>query len=298
MKFYKETSSTKFKVGIFTLVAIIILILGYSWLSGVLDYRRFTPISVVFQHSGGIERGSTVNVLGVNRGRVRDITITPEGVFMNLLVQLDEPLYEGTEFIIRETNIMGNMDLEIIPGKGDNELDLSKTHRGETRPGISDLVEKAGFMFDYFYKLTDDISDDELLPKIIMLINDSADTVKLLNSMLSENRDELREILINTKELSDMMENIVIENRENISESVLMTNKILKELHDNLEVFVQTGKDLQIIARKAAHQDGSLNKLITEEELYDNLMRSAASLDSLLRDIKEDPKKYFQFKLF
>lgn len=298
MKFYKETKSTKFKVGIFTLIAIIILVLGYSWLSGLLDHRRFTPISVVFEHSGGIERGSSVNVLGVNRGRVRNITITPEGVFMELLVQLDEPLYEDTEFIIRESNIMGNMDLEIIPGKGDRKLDLTKTHHGETRPGISELVEKAGFMFDYLNRITEDISDDDLLPRLKMLIDESADTMKLVNAILNENREELRQVLYNTKELTDIVEDMILENRENISESVFLTNELLRELQDNLEIFVQTGKDLQIIARKAAHQDGSLNKLITEEELYDNLMRSAASLDSLLSDIKADPKKYFQFRLF
>ena len=56
--------------------------------------------------------------------------------------------------------------------------------------------------------------------------------------------------------------------------------------------------NIQAITEKILQEDNSLNKLITEKELYENLLKATANLDSLLKDIKKNPKKYFQIKVF
>ena len=76
-----------------------------------------------------------------------------------------------------------------------------------------------------------------------------------------------------------------------IDTSLVEFNTTMRSL-DNLAI------NLNEIVVQANRDSSTVNKLITEEELYNNLLRSSARLDSLLIDVKENPKKYFSIKLF
>ena len=105
MKFYQDKRSVEFKVGLFTLLAIIILVLGYSWLMEVMENRKYTEIEVKFENAGNIEQGSAVSILGVKKGRVKDISIASDGVTLNLQVELDFPLKENLKNYVTNKNV-------------------------------------------------------------------------------------------------------------------------------------------------------------------------------------------------
>jgi len=62
-----------------------------------------------------------------------------------------------------------------------------------------------------------------------------------------------------------------------------------------MDIIVKNFRDL---STKLVEEDSSFNKIITEKELYEKLLKSAVSLDSLLIDIKKNPGKYFKVKVF
>ena len=41
-----------------------------------------------------------------------------------------------------------------------------------------------------------------------------------------------------------------------------------------------------------------IGKLINDDNLYDNLQKSIEDLDALIKDIKENPKKYIKVSVF
>ena len=62
---------------------------------------------------------------------------------------------------------------------------------------------------------------------------------------------------------------------------------------------------LSAVAARAAKGEGSLGKLMTDEELYrdlnqtvNNLNEATLSLNRLLDDIQKNPKKYINLKVF
>jgi phospholipid/cholesterol/gamma-HCH transport system substrate-binding protein len=55
---------------------------------------------------------------------------------------------------------------------------------------------------------------------------------------------------------------------------------------------------LDTIVTGISRGEGSAGKLVTSDTLYTNLSNSLRSLDLLLRDLKENPKKYVHFSLF
>ena len=43
---------------------------------------------------------------------------------------------------------------------------------------------------------------------------------------------------------------------------------------------------------------GSINKLIYEDSLYQNLKNSSKAIEILIKDLKSNPKRYVHFSLF
>lgn len=57
-------------------------------------------------------------------------------------------------------------------------------------------------------------------------------------------------------------------------------------------------KALEEITARIKSGQGTAGKLISDKELYDHLERVVTDLDALVKDVKENPKKYVKFSLF
>jgi len=45
-------------------------------------------------------------------------------------------------------------------------------------------------------------------------------------------------------------------------------------------------------------EEGLIYRLLNDEELYDSLIKSANELETLLNDIRKNPRRYFRFSVF
>jgi phospholipid/cholesterol/gamma-HCH transport system substrate-binding protein len=70
----------------------------------------------------------------------------------------------------------------------------------------------------------------------------------------------------------------------------------------NLEDFSRSLDELSTlmaeINRKIQEKEGSVGRLMGEEELYENINEASEELKLLLEDIKKNPRKYFKFSVF
>ncbi len=299
MKFYQDKKSAEFKVGLFTLLAIIILVLGYSWFMEVMENRKYIEIKVKFSNAGNIEKGSAVSILGVKKGRVKDISIESDGVTLNLQAELDFPLKKGTEFFIIETDIMGDVQVEIIPGQDNEMLDLSLVHYGFRNQGISGFVSQLGILVRDVQELMNSISEDKEFIKGLFSFADSSQSfINKLNKSYDKNSENIENLIANASSISNKLETIISQNEESINSSLSLTNKVLNDFNSTLSEMDIVVKNFRELSTKLVEEDSSFNKMITEKELYEKLLKSAVSLDSLLIDIKKNPGKYFKVKVF
>jgi phospholipid/cholesterol/gamma-HCH transport system substrate-binding protein len=67
------------------------------------------------------------------------------------------------------------------------------------------------------------------------------------------------------------------------------------ELYDNLN---KTSRQLSSILERIDRGEGVAGSLLKDKELATELKENIASLNELLKDIKEHPKKYFKFSVF
>ena len=68
----------------------------------------------------------------------------------------------------------------------------------------------------------------------------------------------------------------------------------MEKITDDLEHMAQTAREF---ADNLNQGDGTLQMLVDDRRLYDDLRKTADNLDDLISDIRENPKKYIQLKV-
>lgn len=298
MKFYQNKKSTEFKVGLFTIIALVVFGASYMWFTEMLQSKNMSIVKVRFQNAGNIEVGSSVTISGVKKGRVKKIMVTEDGIVVNMQVELDFPLKEGTQFSVIESNLMGDVQVEIDPSATGEELDLLKIHSGEKRFGLMKLVsELSGVVVD-FQTIVDRIADGEgFVTQIDAVIDTTKMVISKINKNIDKNSEEFENLIANTNKLTEKLNKLLTTNEESISNSMSRSSEVMESINSAIIDIKETSKSVRVISDNIQNENNSINKLMNEDELYENLIRSSARLDSLLKDIKENPKKYFNIKI-
>ncbi len=298
MKFYQNKKNTEFKVGLFTIMAIFIFIASYMWFTEALQSKNMTIVKVKFHNAGNIEVGSSVTVSGVKKGRVKKIEVAQDGVVIDMQVKIDFSLKQGTQFSVIESNLMGDVQVEIIPSTIGEELDLSLIQNGEKRYGLMKLVSELSSVVVDFQMIIDKIAGDG---NFVMQLDSVIDTTQMvigkINKSLDKNTEEFEKLIQNANQLTAKLNKLVTTNEESISNSLERSSEVIASVNSTLDDIKDTSTSIRKITDKMQNEKNTINKLMNDEALYENLMRSSARLDSLLKDIKDNPKRYFNIKI-
>src|SRR5205814_1890836 len=84
----------------------------------------------------------------------------------------------------------------------------------------------------------------------------------------------------------------VLENFSAISDTLARAN-LAATLNSTKKTLEETAKTFERINKG----QGSLGQLASNDSLYDNLNNAAHSLDALLKDMKENPKRYINLSV-
>lgn len=79
-------------------------------------------------------------------------------------------------------------------------------------------------------------------------------------------------------------------------------NKVTSEIADapidsTLSNFNRISADLAALTAQLQNPNSTLGALLNDSALYDNLAKASQSIDSLLVDIRKNPKRYINIKL-
>jgi phospholipid/cholesterol/gamma-HCH transport system substrate-binding protein len=135
-----EKTKLEFIVGVFVLVGMVCL--GYLSIKlGKLELIGGNVYEVIaqFNTASGLKAGSSVEIAGVEVGRVRAITLNEDRAAVILAVDDKVKLYTDTIASIKTRGIIGEKFLALSPGGGGDPLKPGDTIR-DTESGL-DLEE-------------------------------------------------------------------------------------------------------------------------------------------------------------
>jgi phospholipid/cholesterol/gamma-HCH transport system substrate-binding protein len=133
-------SKLELVVGVFVLVGIISL--GYLSIKlGKLEIigGDLYEVDALFNSASGLKSGATIEIAGVEVGRVKSIGLKDDRAVVRLAVQNGTALYTDTIASIKTRGIIGEKFLALSPGGGGDPLKPGDTIR-DTESGL-DLEE-------------------------------------------------------------------------------------------------------------------------------------------------------------
>jgi len=138
-----ENTKLELVVGAFVLVGI--LCLGYLSIKlGKLEVigGDLYEVTALFNTATGLKPGATIEIAGVEVGRVRGIALKEDRAMVTLAVGNGVALYTDTIASIKTRGIIGEKFLALSPGGGGDRLKAGDTIR-DTESGL-DLEELVG----------------------------------------------------------------------------------------------------------------------------------------------------------
>lgn len=291
-------------VGAFATITIAILLLGYNFLKGEELFTTTTNYYVAYDDALGLQSSAAVLHKGIKVGSVRKIQFRNDlgGVMVQFYVNDKVKLPKGSEVRLISTDLFNTRALEIVlaPRVSGTYHSKNDTLVGVVSPG---LLDKFGDEFSPLVSSLNQLIDSLRMSiepqKIRGTVNNLEQTTESLNALLADKNSQLNKILRDIASISGNLKannetlSAAMANVHAITDSLAKANltQTLAQAHTSLE---QTTE----IMRKINTGEGSLGLLLNDKALYQNLNKSAADLDSLVVDLKANPKRYVHFSVF
>ena len=287
---------TEVKIGLMGIVALVALYFGINFLKGINMFSSNEVYYISFSNTKGLAKNSPVFADGFKVGTVSDILYDynhPGQVVVEISTDDDLRIPKGSSAQLDEA-VLGGCTLNMLLA-----TNLREAYQpGDTIQGsyVSGLMAKVGGMVPQLEQVVSKV--DTLVTTLNTLLSNPnlpliLQNAELITESLNSSSAQLNSLLGND---IPKMAGTFTQAGENV---VTLTDKMnqldLKATLDNVN---QTLSSVHNMMEQIQSPDGTLGKMMSDPELYDNLNHTVQSADSLVTDLKAHPKRYVHFSVF
>ena len=301
--------SREFKIGFVAFLAVALAIWGINYLKGINIFKSTQQYYAVYGNVKGLVENAVVYLNGYKVGNVNQIEFDKNHVNRIVVgISLDSkiPLRRNTTLLLKSGSIIsGTKDIDIIPGNGEGFHESGDTLTGGVDMDITSYIEPLVNRVESVMGTIDTLMlslNDLLDPKTRnhlqgLVANMNAATGSLKSSLhpsgsLGQSLTNLSELTGNLKKSNEDISKLLA-NFAAISDTLKQAE--LKSLITQAsETFARTTELFTMIN----NGQGTAGQLIVNDSVYNNLNSALSSLDSLLIDLREHPKRYVHLSVF
>ena len=295
------STNIEFRVGLIILIGVIVLAASLYWLQGYKLEQNAQVVQVMFDDVGTLSVGDRVTVSGVHMGKVDNLLLADGGVLVKLLLYKGVVLHQDARFVIRNMGVMGERFIAISPGRSPELLDPTTIVRGEYDLGLPDVMGELGEMVQEVRNLVMSIRQNLGSDSTLMALNNTVQNLeslsKSMSSFFKSNENDLNRSVENFYQAADKLNRILSDNSGSIDSTVTRfdrTSQHLEQLIYQLDTLAGAARQF---ADKINNSDGTLQMLLDDRRLYDDLRTTADNIDDLVKDIRQNPRKYINLKV-
>jgi len=277
--------SAEAKVGIFVVIGLIIL--GYMSMKVgdlTLSKDKGYNIEVMFDSATGLARDVTVEIAGVEVGRVKKIALQQGKALVVLRLEPDLVIRKNDTAIIRTRGILGDKYVEIIPGSV-NAAPIPAGERITRTAPVTDmdvLMNTLGEVAQDIKALTNSLSSvlgtDTGEATLKAIVDNIKEVVVTLNQTIQSSKDDVGEIVDNMTVFSKTLKELGDRNKDDIGTIIKSAGSVLESMESMIA-------NLNEISDKINQGQGSIGKLINDDEAVVNLNQTLAALKEITQRI-------------
>ena len=288
------------------LTSILLFIFGFNYLKGTSLIDRQKTLYAVYDEVDGLLVGANVMINGLSIGNVTELEFLKNSTKILVTLKVKDELNFSSKSTasIYETGVLGGLAISIEPlFDRESIVQTGDTLRSSVRPGLTELINRQ--IEPLSRQLQSTITSvDSIFSGASSVLNKQTqlnikESIEVLTSAINSINNSAYIIEATLTEKNDKISKS-IDNIESISENLSKVTKELNEfgLSNVLVDLKESTEGINSVIQNLNSDSSSLGKLINKDELYENLNSSILSLNNLIDDINENPKKYVHFSIF
>ena len=292
------------KVGILAVVCIFLLFFGFNYLKGVNIFSSIHSFHGVYTNIHGLELQAPVYIRGYKVGQVDNIDydFTRDSSFtVDISIKRNINLPEGTRMALVSDGIMGGMAIELLLPATEvaSKEDIAYLPTGATIPTtvvpglldglqesviqpLSNTLASLDTILGQLETQLDNNHIESILANADLAVADLQTSSKQLKQMMSHQVPSVVTKLDTT--MSDLQQVVTDVKAANIKATVARVDTALNNVNYLIADF--------------RSPNGTVGMLLNDKGLYNHIDSAVVSVDSLLVDLKANPKRYVHFSLF
>lgn len=314
--------SKEFVIGVVVVVAIAILYMGVNYLKGINLLAKQLRFYAVYNNVAGLTASNAVVLNGYKIGIVSDVGMNPNGngtlIVEVILNDSKLKVPADTKLEIFDADLFGGKGIRILLGDssvfaadedtlaGSVSLGLTESIKQEIEPlkkKTSDLFAGLDSVINSLQSVLGSAEEKKGLSEIFNNLKNTLENLDnataKMDNILGENADELKNIFSNVESISGNIKNNNEELTNAIKNFSALSDTLAKmELAATVLKVNRAMENLDGVLKKVNEGTGTLGQLVNNDSLHTQLVNASRSLDLLLDDMRNHPKRYIHFSVF
>ncbi len=285
-------------VGLMLIITVIVGVAGTVWLArGGLTSGY--PMYALFPWGAGLKNGQPVLLAGVNIGFVRKVELIPDGTLLvTLAVNKEYQIPEGTTAAVEPNGIFGDQLIALSPqlrvttymAQGDT------IPTGEGTPTTGDVLTKADSIAAEVEAIATSVRTEFVTGGgIAELRKATGELTALIAQLTSVAADQSRELTKTQAQLRSTLAAVDSTVVDSTLRAFRTTSANLAQLSADFE---QTRAQLGSILTKVDSGNGTAGRLLNDPTIYARVDSLLLRLDALALDVKTNPRRYINLRVF
>lgn len=294
------------RIALVAIVGIILLFFGMNFLKGVRLFASDNTYFISFDNVKGLSGSSPVLDNGYKVGTVKSINYDYENrgkILVEVGIDKDIKIPAGTTAQI-SSDLLGNVQIDLIMGDGISGFVspegtisgmINDGALGQLKnmiPQLQEMLPKVNTILENVNTLLADPAIHGSLHNVEQLTQKLNTTANELNAMIAQIDKQVPGLM---GKASTMLDNA---NNTMGKAATAVDNLANLDLESSLAELEKTLNNLKIFTEKLNDNEGSLAAMLNDRTLYDNLNATIAHADSLMVNLRENPKRYVHFSVF
>lgn len=310
MKFSKEI-----KAGLIAILAVVGFVVLFQFMKGRSLFTTDNIFYAKYDNVEGLTQSSPVSINGLKVGQVDKIipqTSKDGKIHFIVKITVDDNFQfsKNSNLEIFEPSLMGGKEMRVNLFYGGATAKDGDTLKGAFKLGmmnslssqvgpVKDQLQTVLHRVDSLMVNANQVMNEQNREEIKILLHNLNKTVGALettagsvNKLVGNNDPKLQKVL-DEASLTMKSGKVTLDKYGNLAESI-----DTQKLNATIANLDNTVGQLNKVVSGIDRGEGSLGKIMKDDQLYNNLNAASTNLNALIEDLKANPKKYVNFSVF
>ena len=310
MKFSKEI-----KAGLIAILAVVGFVVLFQFMKGRSLFTTDNIFYAKYDNVEGLTQSSPVSINGLKVGQVDKImpqTSKDGKIHFIVKITVDDnfEFSKNSNLEIFEPSLMGGKEMRVNLFYGGPTAKDGDTLKGAFKLGmmnslssqvgpVKDQLQTVLHRVDSLMANANQVMNEQNREEIKILLHNLNKTVGALettagsvNRLVGNNDPKLQKVL-DEASLTMKSGKVTLDKYGNLAESI-----DTQKLNATIANLDNTVGQLNKVVSGIDRGEGSLGKIMKDDQLYNNLNAASTNLNALIEDLKANPKKYVNFSVF